>query len=597
MANESLNVTSGIDIEYLSSQALNKNIQIPTGAVISSGEPYFKSLSLGGMDETSGYAPCDGRSLNTYTYRDLHSVISNKYGGSSFLDGVTNIPGATSTFNVPNMHSSKTFVAGSREESYNYSSILTHTLATSLTNSPLGWALGGSRIVVVGQQFISYSTSISGTSIAFTNIPLSGKEYKSVIHDGSKFIAVGNQGTQGLVSTSSDGISWTHQLITTDDYGFKSIVFGNNKYAIRSYSFGRSERLWTSSDSITWTMVSSGNASTYAANTSFITFAKDVFIMYSPSAAAGYASKIIYFSYDLTTWTPVDLPSIFNNGKSLPFVAKVLFFNNYFHFFMGDTNQVVITKDFSKLSVVAFPVNLINPNNLNENSIKGIYKDQYVSAFLFSQVISTGRDIRNLNFTSATLAPNVSNLYSSGLDFIEYGDKMYALSQTTAMIMSMSLNVSKKNGSVTNEIGHNHSTTNNSEFYSSISGISAATANITNHTHQGSNNTDARTVYHGHQGPAYAILESGWAIEHSTLAKTDGNTSAAGNGHRHNSMGYPGVNFGDGGHYHSHAGTNSTGFSNSGGHTHDMLTQKDTWTSPVGSNMLPYNSVIFYIKV
>jgi hypothetical protein len=264
---------------------------------------------------------------------------------------------------------------------------------------------------------------------------------------------------------------------------------------------------------------------------------------------------------------------------------------------MGDSNEVIVTKDFSKMSVVAFPINLINPNNLNEASIKGIYKDQYVSAFLFSQVISTGRDIRSLNFTSATLPPDASNFYSERLDFIEYGDKLYCISRSNAMIISMSLNVSKKTGSVTNEVTHNHQSTNNGSFFTSIPSITASTANIASHTHSGSNNTDYRTVYHGHYGPSYAIFESGWAIEHNTLAKNDGNTSAAGNGHRHNAMGYPGVNFGDGGHYHLHSGTNSSVANNSGGHSHEMLTQKETWTSPTGSNMLPYNSVIFYIKV
>jgi hypothetical protein len=210
-------------------------------------------------------------------------------------------------------------------------------------------------MVVVGNGFISYSTAISGTSVTFTNIVLSGKEYKSVIYDGSKFVAVGQQSSQGLVSTSTDGISWTHQLITTLDYGFNSIVFGNNKYAIRSFSSGRSERLWTSNDSITWTMISSGTASTYAANTSKIKFVKDVFIMLSPSLAVNLQSRIIYFSYDLVSWTAVQLPSVLTDGKYNHAWTDVQYFNNYFHFFHGYSNEIAMTKDFNKISIVPEP--------------------------------------------------------------------------------------------------------------------------------------------------------------------------------------------------------------------------------------------------
>lgn len=46
---------------------------------------------------------CNGDALNTYTYRALHAVIGNTYGGDAFADGETNIPTATTTFNLPNM--------------------------------------------------------------------------------------------------------------------------------------------------------------------------------------------------------------------------------------------------------------------------------------------------------------------------------------------------------------------------------------------------------------------------------------------------------------------------------------------------------------
>ena len=356
MANESLNIKSGVDIEYLSSQALNKSVQVPTGAIISSAEPYFKPTTLGGLDETLGYAPCDGRALNTYTYRNLHSVISNKYGGTAFTDGVTNIAGATTTFNVPDLHSTKNFIAGSQEVFYDYSSLIEYTLPTAFAGDPIAWVLGGSRVVVVGNNFIAYSTSITATTASFTNITLTGKAYRAITHDGSQFIAVGSQGTQGLVSTSPDGVTWTHQLITTANYDFRKIAYGNGKYAIKSSVFGQGERLWTSSDALTWTMPTAGNAYTYGTYTNNIKFIKNIFIMFDPSSAVSYQSRIIYFSYDLVSWTAVQLPAVLTDPKYIQSWVDVQYFNNYFHFFHGFSNEIAITKDFNKISIVPYPV-------------------------------------------------------------------------------------------------------------------------------------------------------------------------------------------------------------------------------------------------
>lgn len=235
---------------------------------------------------------------------------------------------------------------------------------------------------------------------------------------------------------------------------------------------------------------------------------------------------------------------------------------------------------------------LANPNA----SIDGIYKGQYIKALLNNSKVACSKDVRNLKFYPATFPAN-AGLYYSNIGGIEYNDKLYHISQSRILILSFSEDVTKKTGATQNQVNHSHAQTNNFSSYSSVNGLGTTSAGILDHTHAGTNNTDARTVYHGHYGPAYAILESGWAIEHSTLAKTDGNTSGAGNGHRHNAMGVPAVNFGDGGHYHSHTGSNTSGAANAGSHSHTFYDQKDTWTSPSPDYMLPYNSAIFYIKV
>jgi len=54
---------------------------------------------------------CNGQALNTYTYRTLHAIISNTYGGTAYQAGVTDLPSATTIFNLPNM--SDRFIIGS----------------------------------------------------------------------------------------------------------------------------------------------------------------------------------------------------------------------------------------------------------------------------------------------------------------------------------------------------------------------------------------------------------------------------------------------------------------------------------------------------
>ena len=54
---------------------------------------------------------CDGTELNTYTYRSLHKIISDTYGGTAYNAGVTDQPDATTTFTLPNLKNQ--FVIGS----------------------------------------------------------------------------------------------------------------------------------------------------------------------------------------------------------------------------------------------------------------------------------------------------------------------------------------------------------------------------------------------------------------------------------------------------------------------------------------------------
>lgn len=106
---------------------------IPTGAIIMSAKTYS-------LDEAiqTDRCPCDGRALNTYTYRNLHKVISNTFGGTAYSAGVTDQPGAVTTFNVPIVmpNSGSVLTGDSRDQRYiagsNTPAALSSTLTTAL---------------------------------------------------------------------------------------------------------------------------------------------------------------------------------------------------------------------------------------------------------------------------------------------------------------------------------------------------------------------------------------------------------------------------------------------------------------------------------
>jgi len=65
---------------------------VPAGAII----------QFGAAAAPTGWLLCDGTAtLNTYTYRVLHAVISNTYGGTAYSEGVTDQSGESTVFSVP----------------------------------------------------------------------------------------------------------------------------------------------------------------------------------------------------------------------------------------------------------------------------------------------------------------------------------------------------------------------------------------------------------------------------------------------------------------------------------------------------------------
>lgn len=129
---------------------------------------------------------------------------------------------------------------------------------------------GNGMFVAVGYDLIG-STSIQGAIItsedgeAWVNrkpplIPYKRDHLSSISYGNSKFIALGNRDitgidTKGLIMTSSNGISWTEQLIEDMPMGS---VYGNQQYVIVT----NSGNILTSPDGESWTTQTSGVSET-----------------------------------------------------------------------------------------------------------------------------------------------------------------------------------------------------------------------------------------------------------------------------------------------------------------------------------------------
>jgi hypothetical protein len=106
-----------------------KNAIIPIGSIIASAASYTI-----GSEISNSRCPCDGRALNTYTYRELHSIISNIYGGTAYSVGVTDQVGVTTTFNVPNIMQSVGQTASGSNQVFIAGSVDPSALSPTITN-------------------------------------------------------------------------------------------------------------------------------------------------------------------------------------------------------------------------------------------------------------------------------------------------------------------------------------------------------------------------------------------------------------------------------------------------------------------------------
>lgn len=144
------------------------------------------------------------------------------------------------------------------------------------------------------------------TGKKFNNIEVIENEYissmKSIIWDGSRYVAVGDD---GFVLISEDAISWNKVHEWTNTYGFTDIVYENNIYITTTrlalyYSYNLTE----------WTRI---NGTTLAVEKRKITHTGDLFFEFVTNNQ--FSNQPSSYSADGITWTT--LP--FMNGKGVTY--------------------------------------------------------------------------------------------------------------------------------------------------------------------------------------------------------------------------------------------------------------------------------------
>ena len=163
------------------------NSFIPTGGIVTKVGAFSEYSNSEFTDV--GLIPCDGRSLNTYEYSNLHMVIGNIYGGSAFQDGITNVPSSVATFNLPNLSGSKLFTSHPDTESVGSTTIRsghTHSAFSSSSTPNVNIATNTdsythyhSATFNTGNQVTNHDTHNAGGFGAASGAPTSGLRAKA----------------------------------------------------------------------------------------------------------------------------------------------------------------------------------------------------------------------------------------------------------------------------------------------------------------------------------------------------------------------------------------------------------------------------------
>ncbi|MFF2019235.1 X2-like carbohydrate binding domain-containing protein, partial [Paenibacillus sp. NPDC058177] len=146
-----------------------------------------------------------------------------------------------------------------------------------------------------------------------------GGTYNEVIHDGSKYIAVGKQGSDGAIWTSNDLTSWNPASVSARANSFNAVAYGNGKYvAVGDWNQDKTT-VATSANGSAWTVQTGVTDSTLFSD---IAFGNGKFVAVGTK---GYTSPSLKTSADGVAWSDPVVPN-----QAIQALFSVTFTNNQF---------------------------------------------------------------------------------------------------------------------------------------------------------------------------------------------------------------------------------------------------------------------------
>jgi microcystin-dependent protein len=193
--------------------------------------PVGTIYSFAGSSAPTGYLICEGdTNYNTYTYRTLHAVISNTYGGTAFNPGTTDQPGELTTFKLPDLRRRAPVGKGASDTlgSSDAVAYASRSLSHTHTVPPHHHAMGTGadlNITSSGAHTHTYQTPDLGSSADFgshyqvggPNSPQTGSTAHT--HPSNSF-----SGRIGLVTGGVDGNATMTSGSTTNPHLFINYV-------------------------------------------------------------------------------------------------------------------------------------------------------------------------------------------------------------------------------------------------------------------------------------------------------------------------------------------------------------------------------------
>lgn len=271
------------------------------------------------------------------------------------------------------------------------------TNRTSGVNNNLNSIACNEELFVVGGFKGTILTSTDGTK--WNRIKLGNQEEKYTINkilwDGKQFVAVGAKNINGIIMTSTDGITWTTRL-SDNVAAFNSIVYNGYTYVAVGYGGA----IYTSSDTISWTKVVSGLNS----NINDIATNSEKFV------AVNYKGEIIT-SEDGANWSKISIAdSSFNN-------------------IIWDGTQFVTSCQkgvfFTSIDGLTWIKNLVDENITFFNFT--YHEGQYIAPY--ANKIMTSQNL--LNWTINTSFGIKDNLLS-----IAYNDKLFVIGASSGKTLT-----------------------------------------------------------------------------------------------------------------------------------------------------------------